>query len=329
MTARQVTVLPEGDGMRLDRWLREQCGGLSQARIARLLRCGRIRVDGGRARVGRRLSAGERVRIPPDVQAAGSSVCGHEVRLADRDRRWLGRAALLHRDKHVLAINKPAGIPVQGGTGTDPGRSLDSMVSAWIGGDGFRPRLVHRLDRETSGVLLMALDRPTAAALAASFRDRMIGKLYWAAVRGRLSPPSGKWAGALIREAGGGVWRTRIARETETGGKPASTEYVTAAVNDEHGVSWILLRPHTGRMHQIRAHLAAAGAPILGDRRYGVVDAGRGARLCLHARAMDFLHPTTGARIELTAPLDEAMQEIWRVFGWRETDPPADPFRSA
>jgi len=105
--------------------------------------------------------------------------------------------------------------------------------------------------------------------------------------------------------------------------------YVTAAVNEEHGVSWILLRPHTGRMHQIRAHLAAAGAPILGDRRYGVVDAGRGARLCLHARAMDFLHPTTGARIELTAPLDEAMQEIWRVFGWRETDPPADPFRSA
>ena len=330
MTERRLQVCADEHGMRLDRWLRHRFCGLPQGRIGKLLRTGKIRVDGRRAKVNARLSAGEQVWVPllypadrersgPDFRTYSSGV-----------RRFSG--LLLYRDGSVLAINKPSGLAVQGGTGQRD--SVDRMAVAWSGEAGNTPRLVHRIDRDTSGVLLLALNRSAAIALTASFRDRQIRKTYWAAVERVPSPLRGVITSPLLPVTGAGARRMRIASPGEPGAREAFTEYATlgiaaADIESEIGCAWLALRPHTGRTHQLRSHLAAIGCPILGDRRYG---AGAGTsnkmvrRLCLHARSLIFPHPESGAMTVVCAPMDNAMGELWKRMRWKETDAPDDPF---
>ena len=325
MSVRLFPVEEDEDGMRLDRWLRHRFAGLPQGRIGKLLRTGQVRVNGGRARPNRRLSAGEQVRVPslrPVAPATGPCM----ARASPEDVRMFERL-VLYRDGSVLAINKPAGLAVQGGSGQR--RSVDRIASAWVGDRGDAPRLAHRIDRDTSGVLLLGMNRRAAVALASSFRERRVRKTYWAAVSGAPTPACGVVGVALAPDDRMGRRRMRAAIEGESGAREASTEYATLSVAEGGECAWLALRPHTGRTHQIRSHLATVGCPILGDGRYGAATQTRegiARRLCLHARSVSFPHPEGGAMTTIAAPMDDALCGMWERLGWVEADAPDDPF---
>ena len=325
MGVQVLRVDEDEDGMRLDRWLRRRFCGLPHARIGKLLRTGQIRVNGSRAQTSRRISAGDQVRMPPlrvaenAATLSASGVSPGDVRMFER--------LVLYRDRSLLAINKPSGLAVQGGTGQ--GRSVDRIAQAWAGTAGDTPRLVHRLDRDTSGVLLLALNRRSAVALSAAFRERRMRKTYWAAVAALPTPSRGAIAAPLAADMRTGRRQMRIASVGEPGAQDALTEYVTLATGEAGEHAWLALRPHTGRTHQLRSHLAAAGCPILGDARYrspGRRGVAKVRRLCLHARSLEFPHPESGAMTRVCAPMDDALVEIWERMDWVESDAPDDPF---
>lgn len=299
-------------GLRLDRWFRRHYPGLPHGRLEKLLRTGQVRVDGGRAKANQRLEAGQAVRVPPLGEVAAPA----ERRLAPvppRERRAL-EEAVLHVDRSVIALNKPPGLAVQGGTKTD--RHLDAMLDALRFGAGERPRLVHRLDRDTSGVLLLARTARAAAALARSFRETEGEKIYWAIVAPAPSPPQGRIEHRLAKQPGERGERVRVDQEE---GRRAVTEYRTL---DRAGrnVAWLELRPLTGRTHQLRAHCAAIGAPILGDDKYGRRGAVTGGLdipkgLMLHARALRIPHPDGGV-LSVEAPPPEHFRRALAAFGF-------------
>ncbi len=328
MPVRILRVETDEEGMRLDRWLRRRIPGLPQGRIGRLVRTGKIRIDGRKTEIGQRLRSGAEVRVPP-LASAGQQRSRPVLRTAPDDIRRFERS-ILYRNASVLAIDKPSGLAVQGGTGQS--RSVDRIAAAWAGRNREAPRLVHRIDRDTSGVVLLALNRQSAVSLAAAFRDRRVRKTYWAAVEGAPERAQGMLSGPLVQDERSGRRRTRVAADDDPGARDASTEYATLATAADGGCAWLALRPHTGRTHQIRSHLSAAGSPVLGDSRYGAGRAGvSGAapRLCLHARSLRFPDPETGAAVEVAAPLDEALRRVWAKMGWHAADAPADPFRDA
>jgi 23S rRNA pseudouridine955/2504/2580 synthase len=306
-----ITVEAADDGQRLDRWVRQRFPALGFGRVQRLMRTGQIRVDGKRARGDTRLAAGQRVRIPP----LGAPPAGERrpPPLAEADAEAL-RAAVLYRDDDVIAIDKPAGLPVQGGTRTE--RHLDGMLDALRFGARERPRLVHRLDRDTSGVLLLARHAMAARWLTAAFRSRDTRKLYWACVAGRPKEDSGRVDLALSKLPGRAG--ERVVADPDDG-KRAVTAY---EVIDSAGstASWLALRPLTGRTHQLRAHCAALGTPILGDGKYGgkaafLPGGGVDKRLHLHARSITVTRPD-GRVLTVTAPLPPHMAATWRFFGF-------------
>ena len=322
---RLLTVAADEAGLRLDRWFLLRFPGLPFGRLQRILRTGQVRVDGGRAKTGQRLAAGQQVRVPPlPPEASPETPRGGKHRApaaapSPADAAWL-RGLILYQDARMIALNKPAGLAVQGGSGQT--RHLDGLLGALAAADGDRPRLVHRLDRDTSGVLLLARGRQSAAALAQAFRDRTARKTYWAvtagrppAVRGRIDTPLGK-------SEGGGQRMTADAPDART----ALTEY---RLLDHAGDRFALvaLRPHTGRTHQLRAHLASVGAPVLGDGKYGgraAFGAGElaGHGLHLHARA---IRPAA-AGPEIRAPLPPHMVKTLNALGldpgvWLDADP--------
>jgi 23S rRNA pseudouridine955/2504/2580 synthase len=294
--------------LRLDRWFLRHYPQLGFGRLARLLRTGQIRVDGKRAKPGQRLTAGQMVRIPP-IDAAAAPV-GHRrppLAVAEDEARAL-RDAVLYRDDDILVLNKPAGLAVQGGSGTR--RHLDGMLDALRFEAAERPRLVHRLDKDTSGVLVLARNAAMAARLGGLFRGRDVDKTYWALVAGVPEPRRGRISLALAKRPGRGGEKMRV--DTEDG-LPAVTDYrVVETIG--HRLAWLELRPHTGRTHQLRAHCTELGAPIVGDGKYGgsaaFVD-GIADRLHLHARDISFQHPTTGKRLRVVAPLTGHMAESW------------------
>jgi 23S rRNA pseudouridine955/2504/2580 synthase len=304
----------EGE-VRLDRWFRRHFPEIAHGRLQRLLRTGQVRVDGRRAQASARLSPGQRIRIPPLPVAEPSRA--PESRAPERvdpaDAEWL-RSRILFEDHALLVLDKPAGLAVQGGTGTR--RHLDGMLQAWSAG-GERPRLVHRLDRDTSGLLVVAKTAAAAASLTAAFRRHRVDKLYWALVVGRPPDAQGAIDRPLAKHAGRGGERVMA---TEAG-VPARTAYRVVA-RAGRIASWLALKPLTGRTHQLRAHCALLGTPIIGDGKYGGTaahPAGAPKGMMLHARELRLPHPDGGI-VELCAPPSKTILAGFRWLGF-EPDP--------
>lgn len=311
---RVVPVSIDDADIRLDRWFRRHFPALKHGRLEKLLRTGQIRVDGRRAKASTRLEAGQAVRVPPlGVAASDEAAPRPPAPVLERDRAWI-RSLVIHSDDDVIALNKPPGIAVQGGNKVS--RHIDGLLDALAAPDGTRPRLVHRLDRDTSGVLLIARSPRSAAALAEAFRGRDAAKVYWALVAGVPKPEQGTIDAAIVKKAGRDGYE-KVA--TDDDGKSAVTDYRVVAVAGRRA-AWLALMPRTGRTHQLRVHCTALGTPIVGDGKYGG-EAARlpgvpgGDRLQLHARSIDLPHPA-GGRLKVTAELHPAMAETWRFFGF-------------
>jgi 23S rRNA pseudouridine955/2504/2580 synthase len=311
-------VAPDDEDIRLDRWFRRIAPGLTHGRLEKLLRTGQVRVDGKRAKASQRLKPGQQVRVPPLGEApepapGAAARLALDPKLAAEVRGWV-----LHRDPDVIAIAKPAGLAVQGGSGTR--RHLDAMLDALAFDADERPRLVHRLDRDTSGVLLLARSAAAARRLADAFRGRDAQKLYWAIVAGSPERDAGTIDLPLAKKPGRSGEQVVVDREN---GQRAVTGL---RVIDRAGrrAAWLALWPHTGRTHQLRVHCAAIGTPILGDGKYGgreafLPGAEVAKRLHLHARRIDIAHPA-GGRLVVTAPLPADLQATWRFFGFEEAE---------
>jgi len=316
---RTLVVGPAEGGVRLDRWLKRRWPQLNHVQIHKLARSGQIRVDGGRVKPDVRLAAGAHVRVPPLPEAPGRDEAG----LSERDAAF-ARSLVLYEDDEVLALNKPSGLAVQGGT--KPPRHVDRLLSVW--GEGLeRPRLVHRLDRDTSGVLVLGKGPAAAARLAQAFAQRRAEKTYWAVVAGRPRPPNGGVDIPLVKSGDGEREQMAPAGADDPRAAHAETDYVTLARAGER-VAWLALRPHTGRTHQLRAHMKAIGHPILGDRKYGderSATLSAGLKLQLHARRLDLPHPG-GGRIVIEAPLSPEMRAGFGRFGFDETSADPQPF---
>ena len=317
-----VTVRPEDGAGRLDRWFRRHFPALAHGRLEKLLRTGQIRVDGRRARAGDRLTPGQRIRVPPLGTEKPAPPRSGTPPPRPRDLEMI-RRAVLHIDDDLIVIDKPAGLAVQGGTNTD--RHLDALLDGLRFGSAERPRLVHRLDRDTSGVLVLARSAAVAAKLGATFRGKTVRKIYWAAVVGVPKPRQGRIDQPLAKVSGAAG--ERVAADDEDG-KRAVTYYRTVSHAGDR-IAWLALQPVTGRTHQLRAHSVALGTPILGDGKYGGAAAHPSGvpqprKLHLHARALALPHPS-GGTLTATAPLPAHMKETWAFFGFAEADDP-EPF---
>lgn len=338
-----VTVAQDDADQRLDRWFRRQFPHVPQGRIEKMCRKGEIRVDGGRVKAATRLEAGQQVRVPPLPE--GEAPAPERKTVSDADARMI-QACVIYRDDQVIALNKPAGLPTQGGSKQT--RHVDGLAEALKFGFEEKPRLVHRLDKDTSGVLLLARTRAAAKALTASMRHKETRKIYWALVAGVPAPYLGEIRFGLVKapgHGGGGEGEKMIAlhpREIDEtpGAKRAHTLYATLYRVGARA-AWVAMEPITGRTHQLRAHMAEIGHPIAGDGKYGGsgqenMGDGWGAqlggiiskKLHLHARMMRFEQPETGEIITVTAPLPEHMAQSWETFGWTEDLAAEDPFEA-
>ncbi|GGO59834.1 ribosomal large subunit pseudouridine synthase C [Roseovarius pacificus] len=337
-----LTVGADDADQRLDRWLRRQFPHLPQGRIEKMCRKGELRVDGGRVKANTRLEAGQQVRIPP-LPEPGDIQTAPKPQVSNADARMI-QNAVIYRDDHIIALNKPPGLPVQGGS--KQARHVDGLAEALRFGLEEKPRLVHRLDKDTSGVLIMARSRAVAKALTASFRHRNTRKIYWAAVAGVPTPRMGTIRFGLVKAPGhgaGGEGEKMLClhpRDVDStpGAKHATTDYAVIEAAGSR-CAWVGLIPVTGRTHQLRAHMAEIGHPIVGDGKYGGsgqenLGDGWGAqlggeisrKLHLHARSLTLEHPVTQATLHLTAPLPEHMTRTWDLFQWQPSEAPEDPF---
>jgi len=308
------TVDENDDGIRLDRWMRERYPGLQFGRLQKLLRSGQVRVDGARVKTNTRLAAGQAVRLPPLDAEKAAAVAPTTGGSADEA---VLRAFLLHEDDKVLVFNKPAGLAVQGGSGLS--RHVDGMLEALRDRKGQKPRLVHRLDRETSGVLVVARTRAAAQALAESFRARSTRKIYWALTKGVPRESQGRISTWLTKESGPDGDFMQVHRDRTADAVHAVTSY---SVIDQAGqnVAWQSLRPITGRTHQLRVHMAHLGTPIVGDPKYFNImnwelPGGMQNRMHLHARRIVVPHPS-GGTLDVTAPMPQHMVQTWNLLGF-------------
>jgi 23S rRNA pseudouridine955/2504/2580 synthase len=313
-TVQNVAVTADEAGMRVDRYFEARFPGLSFSHIQRVIRKGEVRVNGKRTQPKNRLEAGQTVRIPPlrldqpKPRAPGSE--------ADENTRAFLKSIVLYEDADVLVLNKPMGLAVQGGSGTM--RHLDGMLEVLRDSHGQRPRLVHRLDKDTAGCLLVAKTRFAASALAQTFRSRSARKIYWALVAGVPKVPQGRISTFLAKAERDDESFMRIARHGDKGASHAVTYY---AVVDTSGplLAWISLKPVTGRTHQLRAHMDHIGHPIVGDPKYFArenwqLPGGMQNKLHLLARRIAVPHPRGGV-IDVTAPLPPHMQQSWNLLG--------------
>ncbi|MEL7107001.1 MAG: RluA family pseudouridine synthase [Pseudomonadota bacterium] len=338
MSGVQTVTVASGEGdQRLDRWLKRRFPDLTQGRIEKGCRKGEFRVDGARAKPATRVTEGQDVRIPPLPDAAAPKVA-RATDVDPGDAKMI-QAAVIWRDDHIIALNKPAGLPTQGGSKQT--RHVDGLAEALRFGFDEKPRLVHRLDKDTSGVLLLARTRVVASKLAEAFQSREARKIYWAAVAGTPKPSMGTVRFGLVK-AGRTSEKMHCIHPDAVADTPdakrATTDYAVLS-NLGGRLSWAALVPITGRTHQLRAHMAEIGHPIVGDGKYGGsgqenlgdgwgagLGGGVSKKLHLHARSLAFDHPVTGARVNLVAPLPDHMAKTWDMLGWDAGDVPADPF---
>ncbi len=311
------TVEPDEAGMRLDRWFREHYPELSFGHLQKLIRSGQVRVDGGRVKTSTRLDPGQAVRVPPLGRGADAVSPETGLKGGGSDADFL-RSILLHEDDQVFVFNKPAGLAVQGGSGLT--KHVDAMLEALRDRKGQKPRLVHRLDRDTSGVLVVARTRLAASKLAAAFRARTTRKIYWALVKGVPKPKQGRVSTWLARGEGAESERMLIARHGADAASHAVSRY-SFVDQAGQGLAWLPMRPVTGRTHQLRAHAAHIGHPIIGDPKYFEADqnwdfpGGMQNKLHLHARRIVMPHPA-GGTIDVSAPLPPHMQQSWNLIGF-------------
>lgn len=340
-----LTVEPDDADQRLDRWFKRIFPHVPQGRIEKMCRKGEIRVDGGRVKGSTRLEAGQQVRIPPLPEGAAPAPTPR-TRVTEAEARMI-RDCVIYKDDHVIALNKPPGLAVQGGSGQGE-RHVDGLSEALMFDLEEKPRLVHRLDKDTSGVLLLARTRLAAKALTAAMRHRETRKIYWALVAGVPTPYLGEIKYGLVKAQGrgkGGEGEKMVAvhpRDIEDtpGAKRAHTLYATL-FRVASRAAWVAMEPITGRTHQLRAHMAEIGHPIIGDGKYGGsgqenLGDGWGAqlggiiskKLHLHARMMRFEHPETRKIVTVTAELPLHMKESWDTLGWTEDLAADDPFEA-
>ncbi len=322
--ASDLTVKADEAGQRLDRFLRRRFPHLAQGAIQKWLRKGAIRVDGARAKADRRVAEGEAVRLPR-AAFENASASSEPSALSPADRAFVHGLVLAERDD-LLALNKPPGLPVQGGPKT--GRTLDRLLRG-LSETEEAPRLVHRLDKDTSGVLVVARTRIAAEAASTAFRTRRIAKTYWAIVLGCPEPSDGVIDAPLAKRSGGQFGREQMAvvDPHDPDALPARSRYSALANAGAHA-SWLALRPETGRTHQLRVHCAAIGCPILGDRKYGAPADALGleeaGRLHLHAAALDV--PTESGIWRVSAPPPSHFRATLQALGMEAGDLTTDPF---
>jgi 23S rRNA pseudouridine955/2504/2580 synthase len=321
----QIEIKQQDADQRLDRWFKRHFPALGHGRLEKLLRTGQIRLDGKRAKAGDRVEAGQVVRVPPLGEPAHKPEPAQQRKPRAADGRWAKtlQKAVLYKDDDVLVIDKPAGLAVQGGSGLST--SVDDLLDALQFDAKERPRLVHRLDRDTSGVLALARNAKAARRLTEAFRHKDARKIYWAVVVGVPEVRGGRIDAPLQKAGGKGAERVHVDEE----GKRAVTEF---AVIEKAGkkAAWLALMPITGRTHQLRAHCVALGTPILGDGKYAGAAAflakdNLARQLHLHARRLRIPHPTAKGWIDVTAPLPEHMRKTWAFFGFA-AKPDRDPF---
>ncbi|MBN9889652.1 RluA family pseudouridine synthase [Salipiger abyssi] len=344
MSGVQTITVGPGDGdQRLDRWLKRLFPHLQQGRIEKMCRKGELRIDGARAKASTRLATGQQVRIPPLPEPGEKPAAAPKPKVSEADAKLI-QSCVLWKDDHIIALNKPPGLPSQGGSKQT--RHVDGLAEALRFGFDEKPRLVHRLDKDTSGVLLLARTREMAQALTAAIRHRRTRKIYWALVAGVPTPYLGEIRYGLVKAPGHGrhgegekmICVHPRDMNTTPGAQRAHTLYATL-YRVAGRASWVALEPITGRTHQLRAHMAEIGHPIIGDGKYGGsgqenLGDGWGAqlggviskKLHLHARSISFEHPVTRKPVTVTAPLPEHMAHSWETLGWAEDIAADDPF---
>ena len=309
---RQQVVARDEDGMRLDRWFATYFPQISFGHLQKMIRTGQVRVDKGRVKTSTRLAAGQVVRIPPveeaPVQAAPT--------VSSKDAAFL-RALILYEDDDIYVFNKPHGLASQGGTGTK--RHLDGLLKSLPNRKGEAPRLVHRLDRDTSGCLVVAKTRAAASHFGAVFRSRSARKIYWAIVAGNPQPKQGRLSCFLARQATADG-EQMVVVENGHPGAVHSTSYYSVTDIAGRRFAWVTLKPVTGRTHQLRVHMAQLGTPIIGDPRYFNIEnwepaPGLGEGLHLHARRIVLPLPG-GKRLDVSAPLPPHMQQSFDALGF-------------
>jgi 23S rRNA pseudouridine955/2504/2580 synthase len=343
MSRVQTLIIPDDEGgQRVDRWIRKRFPHLSQIQIEKVCRKGEVRMDGARVKASDRTVAGLSIRLPPLPEAEDQPREPKVAGVEDDDVEMIQGAVIFH-DDHIIAVNKPPGLPSQGGSGQGE-RHVDALCEFLKFGKSEKPVLIHRLDKDTSGVLLLGRTPASTRALNEMFRGRDLEKVYWAAVAGEPKPAKGTLRWGLVKggpardEKMFAVHPNKV--EATEGAKRATTEYMTVDKLSTR-MAWVAMKPVTGRTHQLRVHMAELGNPIIGDGKYGGKSAenlgdGWGAgiggdisrKLHLHARSLSFRHPMTNQLLTITAELPEHMAKTWKTVGWSEFDAPEDPFES-
>jgi 23S rRNA pseudouridine955/2504/2580 synthase len=318
---RQFTVQGDDDGIRLDRWFKRHLPQVGFATVSRWARTGQVRVDGKRAKPEDRLAAGQIVRVPPGGETARPLPKRREL---TEDQRAQALAMAIRETDAALVLNKPPGLATQGGTGTH--HHVDGLLDAFAGEGDPRPRLVHRLDKDTSGVLLVARTPGSAAFFSKRFSGRSAKKIYWALVVGVPEVADGTIDAPLAKQPGTGGEKMHV--DTENG-QAAKTRY---RVVDRAGnrAAWVELQPLTGRTHQLRVHMAAIGHPIVGDGKYGGQDAfltgSISRKMHLHARRL-IIDAPGGETLDVTAELPEHMAASMEQLGFDTAASEAVPDR--
>jgi len=319
---RQFTVDAEDDGIRLDRWFKRHLPDASFNTVSRWARTGQLRIDGKRATPGDRIESGQQIRVPPAEPVVASAKPKKERPRLTEDQMAFAESCVIHKDRSALVLNKPPGLATQGGTKTT--EHVDGLLDAlWYELDQ-RPKLVHRLDKDTSGVLLVARTSRAAAAFSKSFSSRTARKVYWAIIVGVPSIEDGMIELPIAKQPGSGGEKMQV---DEKEGAVARTRY---RVIDRAGnnAAWVELQPFTGRTHQLRVHMAAIGHPIVGDGKYGGRDAfltGTISRkMHLHARRLRVDHPD-GGQLEVRADLPPHFAESLKDLGFNLMDGDALP----
>ncbi len=324
-----IVVSETDDGQRLDRWLKKHFPGIAFGQMQKILRTGQLRIDGKRAKGEARLVQGQILRIPPALRGIGVK---EREGVSPKDAAFI-QSLVIYKDDDLIAINKPSGLATQGGSKIS--RHVDGMLDALCYGLPERPHLVHRLDKDTAGVLLLARSPAAAREMGHLFKSRDIRKYYWAVTV--PAPPSseGKVRSTLAKVEGRGGERMMAVDDDAEDGKMALTNYTVLDSLDDR-VAFVAFWPRTGRTHQIRVHAAELGCPLLGDYKYGpgldetVEDLMAGQTMAktlhLHARRLIFPHPRTGSKVDITAPLGDEMKKTFKHLGFNPDDK-TDPFK--